>query len=422
MLHIFLLISCICASCIFQLGGAVFDFSRLIGQDLKYKIGQGPGFYRVSVCSDLMDPCMNGFAPTATPQFGSLYRYQTGALCEPINIWNPMNLMIAPLSPTAATRAQMGTGVTFLFTDPTACNGMPMLTQYNMMCNLGSDTGHISVSQVNPCGYVVNWPTKYACAIVAPGTMPKQSIPQTLPNFPMLTPQSFPPQSPSIPVTEKPVFSNVNSDFFGDFLGNAICAEPAETCFQGSKTADIQLECKSCRCAIVMVVGGQFFNAKIDADVCGGHVLAGSLRSKEGLDGYIYLHSYHSKHTVKGTLDIEPYQSSKWNLKLHVKGENPVPTQTTPVPTQTTPVPTRTTPHPFWPISTNPSSDNKLVVKIRSLIQENPSMMSNLVGYGEPVTGSYPEPSLGSLVQPHAQGRLLRRANPWLKRFYVKED
>lgn len=341
MLSFIFLILASYASCIFQLGGATFDFSRLIGQDLKYKIGEGPGFYRVSVCSNLMDPCTNGIAPTATPYFGSLYVYASNDLCKPVSSWNPLNMMIAPLSPVVASQAQFGTGVTFLFTDPTGCNGQPMNTQYNMICDVGSDTGHISVSQPSQCAYVVNWPTKMACAFVSPGTQPHARLPQSgviqpqvpgvaQPQVPQIVqPQAPQPQTipldlpPSSPVTEKPIFSSQKPKdftFFGDFIGNATCSEPVEDCFDSATAASVQLECSSCdSCALVFFASGNFYSAKIDADICNEKILAGSLVSKENLNGYIYMHSYHNSALVKGTLDIEPFQNSKWDIVLKRK-------------------------------------------------------------------------------------------------------
>jgi len=358
------------ASCIFQLGGATFDFSQLIGQDLKYKIGEGPGFYRVSVCSNLMDPCTNGIAPTATPYFGSLYVYSSNTMCQPISSWNPMNMMVAPLSPVVALQAQYGTGVTFLFTDPTGCNGQPMKTQYNMMCDIGSDTGHISITSPSQCAYVVNWPTKMACAFVNPGTQPHSRVPQTgfqtQTSFGLVQPQNsgvaqpqvadiVQPQmptipldlAPSIPVTEKPIFPSQTPKeftFFGDFIGNATCSEPVEDCFDSAtprfdiygvnrakfqdahQAASVQLECSSCdSCALVFFASGNFYSAKIDADVCTEKILAGSLISKENLNGYIYMHSYHNRAMVKGTLDIEPFQNSKWDIVLKRKEPKNVP-------------------------------------------------------------------------------------------------
>jgi len=318
MLVFIFFISTISASCIFNLGGSIFDFSRLIGQDIKYEIGGGPGYFRVSVCTNLMDPCMNGLSPMAVPQFGSLYRYSAGFMCKRINQWNPVNMLIAPLTPLAQAQAEFGTGVTFLFVDPIGCNGKPMTTQYNMMCDSGSDTGHVSVTQASPCSYNVNWPTKQACVMVAPGTRPRMLIPPK--SFPLPPKMDVKPQ---IVVTEKPVFPALNPPesfvFFGDFLGNATCAEPAETCFASVQSMNIQLECQSCNsCAIVAFAGGKFYSGKIQADVCEGNVLAGNLVSKEGLNGYVYLHSYHLNKAVKGTLDIEPFQSSKYDLKLEL--------------------------------------------------------------------------------------------------------
>merc|ERR1719383_688455 len=196
-----------------------------------------------------------------------------------------------------------------------------MKTQYNMMCDIGSDTGHISVTQPSQCAYVVNWPTKMACAFVTPGTQPHARLPQ--PGFQTQTlsglvqpqisgmaqpqvadivqPQMPQPQTipldlaPSIPVTEKPIFPSQKPKeftFFGDFIGNATCAEPVEDCFDSATAASVQLECSSCdSCALVFFASGNFYSAKIDADVCTEKILAGSLISKENLNGYIYMHS-----------------------------------------------------------------------------------------------------------------------------------
>jgi hypothetical protein len=306
------------AQCAFNLGNTRFDFSDLIGQDIKYEIGEA-SYFRVSVCTNLLDPCINGFSATG-PQFGSLYAYM-GSMCRPLSRWNPMSMLIAPLSPAVASVAEFGTGVTIFFQNgPTCSNGKPTRTQYNMICDTGSDTGNVVVRAVNACSYVVNWPTKHACAYVGPNVAPVHFAPPSFPKAPVPQEPLPMPVSSNVPKQVTPVVPKDSTAFVGDFKGNATCSNPKLHCFNGVTKMKIQLECKSCQtCALVMFADEVFYSSDIKADVCKENVLSGTISSNQGLTGYVYLHAYNEKRFVKGTLDIDPFMSSKWDLELEVK-------------------------------------------------------------------------------------------------------
>lgn len=304
MLSFLLVLITIRASCVFELGNAIFDFSELIGNDIAYKIGEGSSYYLVSVCSDIKDPCINGpgtaAAMAAPPQFGSLYVYQNDNLCRLLGKWTPMDMMVGPLDPHVAGSAEYGYGVTLYFNNGPPCGQDKTKIRYNMLCDTGSDTGEVTVYQESSCAFVINWPTKLACAYVGPGFGPKVIHAVTLP--------------PRFPTSPSEI---ADVGFMGNFVGNATCTSPDIDCYENVQNMPAQLECTSCtNCAIVLFAGGKFHAANIQADICKGDVLAGPLKSKHGLEGYIYLHSYSDGEQVKGTLDIFPYMSSSWDLVM----------------------------------------------------------------------------------------------------------